>query len=408
MQQQSMAPIGEAVFRSALPWHRRTLAALLAAVLVALLAPASAHSVTAPATTLTLSTPYPGVSIAPGSRASFDLTIASDGPVRADLAVSGLPDGWDAQVTGGGNVVTAVSASAERSGTARLDVNVPANAAPGTYSFTVSATAGNLSDQLEIDVVVAIDAGGEVTLTTDFPSLRGPASTNFTFNLTLRNETAQDLTFGVNAQGPPGWTVTARPTSQSQAATFQVNAGATAGITVTADPPPSVEAGSYPVRVTATAGERAVGGELQVEVTGDFALALTTPDGRLNASGPSGGTIMRTLTVRNTGTGPLTDVAVSGTLPTDWTATYEPAGPIAAIPPGESAEVTARLVPAANAIAGDYVVTFRANAAGSSTSDSVDVRVTVETPLNWLVVGAGLIVLVLLGLGWTFRRYGRR
>lgn len=408
MQSQSISPVRGHVRATASPWPRRAAVAAAAAVILALLVPRPALSVVSPATYLTLTTQYPGVSIAPGSRASFDLVVASDGPVRADLTVGGVPDGWTAQVTGGGNVVTAVTADAEKPGTARLDVNVPATAAPNTYRLTLTAVAGSLRDELEIDVVVAVDAGGEVTLTTDFPSLRGPASTNFSFNLTLRNDTAQDLTFGVNAQGPPGWTVTARPTSQSQAATFQVNAGATAGITVTADPPPNVEAGAYPVQVTATAGERTVGGQLQVEVTGDFAVELTTPDGRLNANGPSGGTIVRTLLVRNTGTGPLTEVSVTGTLPSDWTATYEPAGPIAAIPPGESVEVTARLVPAANAIAGDYVVTFRANAAGSSTSDSADIRVTVETPLNWLVVGGGLIVLVLLGLGWVFRRYGRR
>jgi hypothetical protein len=34
--------------------------------------------------------------------------------------------------------------------------------------------------------------------------------------------------------------------------------------------------------------------------------------------------------------------------------------------------------------------------------------VTIDTPLNWLIVGAGVIVLVLIGLGWVFSRYGRR
>ena len=392
--------------------HRVTLSRLarigLCALLAAMVAAGPVAAVTAPATTLTLRTPYPGVSIAPGSRASFDLTVASDGPVRADLTLAGVPEGWTAQITGGGNVVTAVLADAEAPATVRLDVTVPATAASGAHRLSVTAVAGSLRDQLDIDVVVNAASAGEVTLTTDFPSLRGPASTAFSFNLTLRNDTAQDLTFGVNAQGPAGWTVTARPTSQTQASTFQVNAGATAGITVTADPPPTIEAGSYPIEVTATAGERKVGGQLQVEVTGDFELDLTTPDGRLNASGPSGGTITRTLTVHNTGTGPLTEVSVSGTLPSGWTATYVPVGPTRRPQSRRSAEVTARLVPAANAIAGDYVVTFRASAGGSSTSDSADIRVTVETPLNWLFVGAGVIVLVLIGLGWVFQRYGRR
>ena len=376
------------------------------AVLVVLAPPAVA--VTAPATSLTLTTPYPAVSIAPGSKASFTITVGVDAPARADLTLVGVPDGWTAQLTGGGYVVSAVLSNPDTPATVRLDVNVPATAAPNTYRLTVTGTSGSLRAELPIDVVVSSSAGGEVTMRTDFPSLRGAASTTFTFNLTLRNETAQDLTFGVNAQGDPGWTVTARPASQTQAAAFQVNAGSSTGITVTADPPPNVAAGTYPITVTATAGERSIGGQLQVEITGSFSMDLTTPDGRLNANGPSGGTISRTLLIRNTGTGPLTDVSLSQTLPADWKVTYDPAGPIAVIAPEESVTVTALLTPANNAIAGDYVVTFRATGAGSSTIDSTDIRVTIETPLNWLVVGGGLIVLVLVGLGWVFQRYGRR
>ena len=376
------------------------------AVLVVLAPPAVA--VTAPATSLTLTTPYPAVSIAPGSKASFTITVGVDAPARADLTLVGVPDGWTAQLTGGGYVVSAVLSNPDTPATVRLDVNVPATAAPNTYRLTVTGTSGSLRAELPIDVVVSSSAGGEVTMRTDFPSLRGAASTTFTFNLTLRNETAQDLTFGVNAQGDPGWTVTARPASQTQAAAFQVNAGSSTGITVTADPPPNVAAGTYPITVTATAGERSIGGQLQVEITGSFSMDLTTPDGRLNANGPSGGTISRTLLIRNTGTGPLTDVSLSQTLPADWKVTYDPAGPIAVIAPEESVTVTALLTPANNAIAGDYVVTFRATGAGSSTIDSTDIRVTIETPLNWLIVGGGLIVLVLIGLGWVFQRYGRR
>lgn len=376
------------------------------ALALAMALPAAAA--TAPATSLEISTPYPAVSIAPGSKASFTLTVTTNAPARADLVLSGVPDGWTASLTGGGYVVSAVLSNPDNPPTVRLDVNVPADAAPNTYRLLVTGTSGSLRAELPIDVVVSTTAGGDVTLRTDFPSLRGAASGSFTFNLTLRNETAQDLTFGVNAQGEPGWTVTARPASQTQASAFQVNAGSSTGITVTATPPPNVAAGIYPITVTATAGERSVGGQLQVEITGSFSMELTTPDGRLNANGPAGGTVPRTLLIRNTGTGPLTNVTLSQTLPTDWKVTYDPAGPIAEIAPNESVTVTAQMTPANNAIAGDYVVTFRATAGGSSTIDSTDIRVTIETPLNWLVVGGGVIVLVLLGLGWVFSRYGRR
>ena len=36
------------------------------------------------------------------------------------------------------------------------------------------------------------------------------------------------------------------------------------------------------------------------------------------------------------------------------------------------------------------------------------IRVTVETSLLWGIVGVALIILVIVGLGYVFRRYGRR
>ena len=183
-----------------------------------------------------MTTPFPAISVAPGSKASFDLSVTSTSSARVDLAISGVPTGWTAQLNGGGFVVTAVLANGTTPATVRLDVKVPVDAQPATTNLVVTGTSGSLHDELPIDITVSAAAAGDVTMTTDFPSLQGPASTSFSFNLTLANNTAQDLTFGLNAQGPTGWaTATAKPTSQAQAATFQVNAGDTAGITVTAD-----------------------------------------------------------------------------------------------------------------------------------------------------------------------------
>ena len=372
-----------------------------------------AASVLAPATALaaeplSVTTPYPAVSVAPGSKASFNLSVAVTEPLRVDLAVSGVPEGWTASLRGGGYVVTGVQADPETPASVRLDVTVPAEAAAKDYQLTVTGTSGALRSTLPIDITVSESAAGSVTMTTDFPSLKGPSSTVFRFNLTLKNDTAQDLTFSLNAQGPAGWTTTAQPTSQSQAATFQVNAGDSAGITVTADPPSDAAAGTYPVQVTATSSAGTVGGELQVEITGQYAMTLTTPDGRLNANGQAGSVIARTLTIVNTGTAALTNVSMSESLPVDWTVTYEPAGPIASIPAGQEATVTANIVPASNAIAGDYVATFRASSSGESLTASTDIRVTIETSLTWLIVGGGIIVIALLVLGMVFQRYGRR
>jgi uncharacterized repeat protein (TIGR01451 family) len=363
---------------------------------------------TVAAASFTITAPFPGVAVAPGSTASFDLTVTSAQTERVDLSVDGVPSGWSAVMRGGGLIVDAVTAKSDGSETVRLDVTVPADATARTYSMTVVGTSGSNRSTLPISVTVSKAAAGDVTMTTDFPSLTGSSTTTFTFNLTLKNGTTQDLTFGVNAQGPTGWTISARPSSQSQASTFQVNAGSSAGITVTANAPTDVEAGTYPIAVTATSSAGTVGGQLSVEITGQYGMTLTTPDGRLNASGQAGSVIERQLVIENTGTAPLTNVSMTDTLPSGWKVTYDPADPIASIAANSSATVTANITPASNALAGDYVATFHATAKDSSTNASADIRVTVETSLTWLIVGIGIIVLAVLGLGWVFQRYGRR
>ena len=68
--------------------------------------------------------------------------------------------------------------------------------------------------------------------------------------------------------------------------------------------------------------------------------------------------------IQNTGTAPLTEVTLTATPPTDWTVTTDPET-LPAIPPGETATITATITPSGEAVAGDYVVTFNAKAAKS-------------------------------------------
>ena len=167
------------------------------------------------------------------------------------------------------------------------------------------------------------NATGDVTLVTDFPSLRGPSSQTFNFNLTLKNDTAEDLTFSVNAQGPTGWTVQANLTGQAQAASAIVKAGSSSGVTVSVQPPDGTPAGTYDIQVVAVAGERNISGALQVEVTGSYNLAVSTADGRLNGHGAAGSASPLAITVTNSGTAAITNVKLTASAPTGWEVTFE-------------------------------------------------------------------------------------
>jgi len=356
------------------------------------------------ADTLSLTTPYPSVAVAPGTKVSFDLSVKTSTAARVDLALSGVPTGWTATLHGGGFVVAATQTNGTDATTVRLDVTVP-DTASGAGHLVVTATGLGLSVALPLDVTIQAEAAGDVTLTTDFPDLKGASDSTFNFNLTIHNDTPEDLTFAANAKGPDGWTVNATLTGQTQAASAIVKSGSTSGISVSVKPPTDVAAGSYDVSVDATAGPKTAHQDLKVEITGSYSMTLKTPNEVLNTAGSAGGVTEQQLVITNSGTAPLTNVKLTGTGPTNWTFDFD-TPTIDSIAANDSVTVTAKITPSGDAIAGDYAVTFRAAADQSSASQ--DIRFTVQTSLIWAVIGVALIVGVAAGLYWVFQRYGRR
>lgn len=353
---------------------------------------------------LTLTTPYPAVTVSPDSRVSFDLSVDTDDPARVDLELTGVPASWTAALRGGGFVVDAVQADGSDPTEVRLDVDVPADAT-GTTRITVRATGNQATATLPLDITVEAQTGGEVTVEPDFPGLRGPSDDTFTFNLTLRNSREVDLTFTATGQGPAGWTVEATPTGQAQATSAIIKAGGTANIAVAVEPPANATADRYPITVLISVGSEQLQQELVVEITGSYGLTLSTQNELLSFRGPSGGPTEQTFTITNTGTAPLTNVKLSASKPTNWEVTFEPET-TASIAAGARAEVKAIITPTGDAIAGDYSIDITATA--EEAEDTAEVRFTVETSVVGAIIGGLLILGALAGLWWVFRRYGRR
>ena len=352
---------------------------------------------------LTVSTPYPSIAVAAGSTASFDLTVSSTVDGTASLSVAGTPAGWKATLHGGGFVVQSVSAAPGKPGTARLDVEVPGDTTATSGDLRVEAKLGGMTAELAITVLVSAEAAGDITVTTDSPTLTGASDATFTFNLTLQNGTAQDQTVSARASGPAGWTVQAQ-LAQAQAASTIVKAGSSTAITITATPPTNAPAGHTDIAVAATAGTKTISATLGIDITGTFKMTLSTPGDLLSAHGSAGTALRQALEVRNTGTGNLTGVALTATPTSGWTVTFEPK--TIDVAAGAIGQVTAVITPSADAVAGDYVVSL--SAANSEATSSADIRFTVETSPIWALIGIGVIVAILAGLFYVFRTYGRR
>ncbi|HEV7809185.1 MAG TPA: NEW3 domain-containing protein, partial [Candidatus Limnocylindrales bacterium] len=114
---------------------------------------------------------------------------------------------------------------------------------------------------------------------------------------------------------------------------------------------------------------------------------------------------------KNDGTGPLTNVKMSATQPTNWKITFDQ-DTIAQIAPGAKATVTATITPVGEAVTGDYQITISANAPGENGTGAakgdLNMTFTVETSPIWLLAGIALIIAILVGLFYVFRTYGRR
>jgi uncharacterized membrane protein len=354
---------------------------------------------------LEVTTPFPAVVVESGSTASFKLAIDVNTARRVDLAATGVPSGWTARFRGGGLVVDGVFVDPGDVPEVTLDIEVPDGAPAGASTITVRATSGSLADSLSLSLRVADAAAGDVTLTTDFPELRGPSTTEFSFNVTLHNDTAAEATFSMQASGEAGWTVSAEPAGQAQATSTTVGANGTASITVTARPPASIAAGTFPVTLAVSGAGKNATVELQVVVTGTYTMVVSTPDEVLSTTANAGTQKDLELTVSNTGTAPITGLALTSVPPTNWTVTFDPAT-VEVLEPGKTGTVLAHITPTTDAIGGDYVMSITAT--GAEATGSTQIRVRVETPQFWWIVGVVLIGLTFAGLYWVFRTYGRR
>lgn len=374
--------------------------ALTLVLVLALFTPASA------ALAATLTTPYPAMTVQAGQTVTVSLSLKDTASQRYDLTVSGVPEGWKASILGDGRPVQAAMTDPAQPLALELQVEIPESASEGASTLTVVARAAGSSVSLPISFTVSKSEGGTTSLNADYTSLRGPSSAKYTFSLTLTNNTLQSRTYNISASGPENWTLSLKPSGASQETpTVTVDSKGSQSLNLEVTPAPSTKAGVYDLTVTAVGGGETVSIPLQVEITGTYTLKITTPEGNLNADIKAGGTTKVAFVVTNDGTGPLQNVQLQATAPTNWEVTFEPST-IDVLPAGQQATVTAVFKPAENAIAGDYVVTVSAQA-DQATAQS-DIRVTVKTSTLWGVIGVLIAVAAIAILGFVFRRYGRR
>jgi uncharacterized membrane protein len=356
-----------------------------------------------------LTTRYPALTVRAGETTTIDLSLRNFNhpPEELSLSVPEIAQGWKATVLGGGQPVESAIVEPDSEEKLQLRLEPPAGTGPGDYRFIVEAKGGGNDLKLPIAVTIGQELPAKLKLTTNFPSLRGTATTSFKYRVTVANDSGRDATINFSADAPKNFQVTFSEAYGSQQITsIPIEAGKSKDIEASVSLPRDTPAGDYKLALHAKSEAASADLDLAMTIIGQPRLALAGEGGRLSGEAYAGQDSQLTVLVRNDGSEAARDIELSATTPEGWKTNFDPKE-LPELAAGTSQPIKVSLTPSPRAIAGDYQTTIRANSAGGQ-SESANFRITVLTSTLWGAVGIGVISLALLIVVFAVARYGRR
>jgi len=376
---------------------------------------AAADEAEKPARSVVVAMLYPGVTIGAEENIRVDLIVKNVGRSFETMMfqVVEQPKGWRCQIKGYGKPITGIfiASGDERTLTFTADPEGEGKKpAPGEYKFKVKASSldGALTSETGLAVTVASKAqvGEEIELTTSYPMLSGPTDSKFEFSLDVNNKTDEDKLFNLSAKVPEDWEVSFKPAyEQKQISSIQIKGSQSKSVNLELTPSRKAEAGEYPIRVTVKTNTSQAQVDLVVKLTGTYEIKTGTPTGLLSLTTQTGKPANMSIYVRNEGSAIQREIGFMSFKPESWKVEFKPEK-VLELKPGELKQIEVIITPAEQALVGDYSVAV--NAQGEKANSNVEFRVTVKASATWGWIGIAIIILVIAGLGVTFRRLGRR
>jgi len=358
-------------------------------------------------------TEYSGIFVPPGEPVRMELTVENKGKRDENIALqlTTVPKGWKATIKGPNYLVDQIPVPGGKSRTLTFSADPEKGMKPGSYLFQIDAQTadGKLTSSQKVEVTVREKTafGEDLTVTTSYPVLRGQTDSRFEFSLEISNKGETDRTINLAAQAPEKWETNFKPAyEQKQISSFRIKGGQNQTVAVEVAPPKDATSGTYPINVSVTSGEKKAEIKLSVILTGIYKLDAGTPTGLLSLDAFTGKPANMSLFVRNTGSAVNRNITLSSFKPENWKVEFKPEK-IDALEPGAMKQVEVTIIPAAQALVGDYSVGLSADGEKGS-SKTVEIRVAVKTSTAWGWIGIVIIVAVIAALGGLFIWLGRR
>jgi uncharacterized membrane protein len=358
---------------------------------------------------LFVTTKYPALTVRAGETTTVDLSVRNFKlpPQMLSLGVPQVATGWKATILGGGQPVAAVEVAPDSEERLQLRLEPPAGIGHGDYQFVLEARSAQYDDKLPITVTIGEEVPAKLKLTTNFPALRGTATTSFKYKVTVNNDSGRDATVNLSADAPKNFQVGFTEAYASQQITsIPIEAGKSKDVEASLTIPRETPAGDYKLVLHAKTEAASADLPASLTIVGQPRIALSGEGGRLSGEAYAGQNSQLTVVLRNDGSEAARDVELNATTPEGWKSTFDPKQ-VAQLAPGATQDVKVTLTPSARAIAGDYQTTIRASAAGGL-SESANFRITVLTSTLWGAVGIAIIAIALLVVVFAVARFGRR
>ena len=358
---------------------------------------------------LFVTTKYPAMTVRAGETATIDFSVRNFKlpPQSLALSVPQVAAGWKATILGGGQPVAAVEVAPDAEERLQLRLEPPAGQGHGDYQFTVEAKNAKYDEKLPIALTIGAEVPAKLKLTTNFPALRGTATTSFKYKMTVDNDSGRDATVNLGAEAPKNFQVSFTEAYGSQQITsIPIEAGKSKDVDATLTIPHAVKAGDYKLVLEAKTAAANATLPVSLTIVGQPQLSVSGEGGRLSGEAYAGQASQLTIVLRNDGSEAARDIELSASTPEGWKSSFEPKR-LAQLAAGARQEVKATLTPSDKAIAGDYQTTIRASAA-DGLSESANFRITVLTSTLWGAVGIAIIAIALLVVVFAVARFGRR
>lgn len=370
-----------------------------------------------PLRAISVSPAFTGVIIPQGEAINIDLLVTNGGRrgEDIDLSLSSVPEKWKARIKTYDFAVNGVYVPSDDTKTLTLRIETPEGVPPGTYPVDIRAHTRDNQEISASRVMVtvrekAVEKKPEgVSIIASYPVLKGPTDGKFEFSLEIENESDQDSVFNLAASGPENWEVSFKPAYEDKyISSLRLKADQRQTVAVEVKPNPWSKPGSYPVSVTVDSQKAQAQATLTVILTGTYQLDAGTANGLLSLSAVRGEKASLSFYVQNNGSATLNNVRFLSFQPENWKVEFTPES-IDVLPPQQLEQVEIAIIPAEQALVGDYSVGLRVESGNPPRAEkTIELRVGVTAAAAWGWIGIGMIVLVMAGLVFMFIRLGRR